>query len=555
MKIVNHLLALLSAIVLMAACSGGSDLPDPTPDTGKVHHFVNLTVQVAASRGSRSAGTTTPRAADGATTSLAPGTAKSAPGIAKSAPGIATLADGATTPTPGTATPADGTAAGEDDHYQSVSAEERESAVSSITVFIYPFEADINNDADAANTIVRAFTWRVTRADVSADGLITYTTGSRVLPDEIAEGDYKILVVANADLSQLDGTSLKIVRDYIYNTPAYSVSSTDPRYQFDPFRSRDFVMASTEEVRLAILPIFGPVGSGSHRHGSEENPYTPDKTITIERLAARIDLALDPSLYREAKDADGNVTERWYEYPVTDEHGDQVATFRLTHACPFNLTREQYLFKHTTTATDEANLTIQVPGREVQQWSGGVLRAANYVIDPETFHQGNTQEIVGTYYTDYLYRENIGENAAQLQTLYQVPRADNAERLTPWTNSEGRSLKYYTLSYSAENTVLASAQQTDNRADYLPGIRFYGKYLLDGAPPSTARDIPFDYLIRHAAPSGTADPTQPMAYGLVRNNIYRIYIRSIHRLKDDFSIQLQVVVLPWQYYEHSDIYM
>ena len=534
MKIVNHLLALLSALVLAAACSGHSDLPDPTPDAGKVHHFVNLTVQVAASRGSRSAGTSTPRAADGATTPMAPGSA--------------TLADDTTTP-------ADGTTADEDDHYQSVTAEERESAVSSITVFIYPSEADINNDAEAANTIVRAFSWRVTKADVSADGLTTYTTGSRVLPDDIAKGDYKILVVANADLSQLDGTSLEIVRDYIYNTPAYSVSSTDPRYQFDPIRSRDFVMASTEEVGLAIQPIFGPIGPGNHRHGSEENPYTPDHDITIERLAARIDLALDPSLYHETKDAAGNVTERWYEYPVTDEHGDQVATFRLTHACPFNLTREQYLFKHTTTATDEANLTIQAPGREVQQWSGGVLRAANYVIDPETFHQGNMQEIVGTYYTDYLYHENLGENSAQLPTLYHVPRADNAERLTPWTNSEGRALKYYTLSYSAENTVLASAQQTDNRADYLPGIRFYGKYLLNGADPSTARDIPFDYLIRHAAPSGTADPTQPMAYGLVRNNIYRIYIRSIHRLKDDFSIQLQVVVLPWQYYEHSDIYM
>lgn len=505
--IIIHSLLLLLLFPLLQACSS-ADEPEPSP-SGKVHHFVNLTVQVASARSSRA-------------------TDFSAPKVSR-------------------------TSVAEDEGYEKVTAEERESAVSSITVFIYPSEADINNDADAANTIVRAFSWHVTKTDVtSADGTVSYSTGSRVLPDDIEEGDYKILVVANADLSELDGTSLEVVRDYIYNTPAYSVSSTDPRYQFDPIQSRDFVMASTEEVGLAILPIYGATGSNYHRHGSEENPYKPDRNITIERLAARIDLALDPSLYHEVKDAQGNVTDRWYEYPVTDEQGHQVATFRLTQACPFNLTREQYLFKHTTTGTDEANLTIQVPGRETQQSAGG--KATNYVIDPETFHQGNMQEIVGTYYTDYLYHENIGENAAQLQTLYHVPKADN-ERLTPWTNSEGKALKYYTLSYSAENTVLASTQQTNNVADYLPGIRFYGKYLLDGADPSSARDIPFDYFIRHATPSGTVDPTQPMAYGLVRNNIYRIYIRSIRRLKDDFSIQIQVIVLPWQYYEHSDIYM
>ena len=506
-----HSLLLLLLLSLLHACSGADD-PAPTP-SGKVHHFVNLTVQVASSRSSR-------------------GTDYSGPGVSRSS-------------------------VAEDEGYPTVTPEERENAVSSVTVFIYDIGADINDDSSAEHTIVRAFNWKVTpTASSSSSGNVSYSTGSRALPDDIQEGSYKLLVVANADLSHLDGTSLEMVREYIHEGSAFTVPVNDAYQDFNPNRANNFIMASIEEVSLALEPSFGPIDGSGAKKGSEDNPYTPDDPITIERLAARIDFAVDPTAYHEVKDATtGKITDHWYEYPVTDDDGRKVGTFRLKYVVPFNLTQQQYLFKHTTVGTNTAQ--VNVPGRETRESDGtGSIRATNYVLDPMTLKQGNPSSMVGTYYVPYLYHENLGEDQDNLLSRFQVTTNDNPN-LVSWTNSENKSLKYAIIGYSGENAVTVDLQQSTNPApsSMLPGIRFYGTYHVDGSDASTDRDVPFDYLIRHSMTSGTLDASQPMAYGIVRNNIYRVYIRSIHRLKDDFYIELQVAVLPWQYYKHSDIYM
>lgn len=507
--IIIHSLLLLLLLPLFQACSS-ADEPEPSP-SGKVHHFVNLTVQVASPRSSRA-------------------TDFSAPQVSRSS-------------------------VAEDEGYEKVTAEERESAVSSITVFIYPSEADINNDADAANTIVRAFHWKVTPATSTTSGTVSYTTGSRALPDDILDGQkYSLLVVANADLSQLDGTSLEVVRDYIYEGSAFSVPVNDAYQDFNPNRANDFIMASTQVVALNMEQLVGPIGGAAPAKGTEDNPYEPDEPITIERLAARVDFAVDPTTYQEVKDATGKVTDHWYEYPVTDDDGRQVGTFRLKYVVPFNLTQEQYLFKHTTVGMNTSEITV--PGRETREYDGTYTRATNYVLDPMTLKQNNPGSMIGTYYVPYLYHENLGEDQSSLLSRFQVTTSDNPY-LVNWKNSEGKDLKYSIIGYSGENAVTVELQQSTNPApsSMLPGIRFYGTYHLEGSDASMDRDVPFDYLIRHSMTSGTLDTSQPMAYGMVRNNIYRVYIRSIHRLKDDFFIELQVAVLPWQYYKHSDIYM
>lgn len=500
----------LLLLPLLHACSSAED-PEPTPQ-GKVHHFVNLTVQVASSR--------TSRAAD-----------FSAPKVSRSS-------------------------VAEDENYPTVTAEERESAVSSITVFIYDGIKDIDNDDDAAKTIVRAFHWKVTPTTSTTAGTVSYTTGSRALPDEIEEGQpYCLLVVANADLSQLDGTSLEMVREYIYEGSAFTVPVNDAYQDFNPNRANDFIMASTKVVQLKMEQLVGTIGGAAPTIGTEDNPYKPDEPITIERLAARVDFAIDPTNYHEVKDATTDkVTDHWYEYPVTGDDGLEVGTFRLKYVVPFNLTQQQYLFKHTTVGTNTAQ--VQVPGRETRESDGSVIRATNYVLDPMTLKQDNPGSMVGTYYVPYLYHENLGEEQSTLLSRFQVTTNDNPY-LTPWTNSESKALKYFIIGYSGENAVTVNLQQSTNPApsSMLPGIRFYGIYHLNGADASTDREVAFDYLIRHSMTSGTLDASQPMAYGMVRNNIYRVYIRSIHRLKDDFFIHLQVAVLPWQYYKHSDIYM
>lgn len=500
--IIIHSLLLLLLLPLLHACSS-ADEPEPSP-SGKVHHFVNLTVQVASARTSRA-------------------TDFSAPQVSRSS-------------------------VAEDEGYEKVTAEERESAVSSITVFIYDGSKDINKDDDASSTIVRAFHWKVTPTTSTTSGTVSYTTGSRALPDEILdEREYSLLVVANADLSQLDGTSLEVVRDYIYEGSAFTVPVNDAYQDFNPNRANDFIMASTHVVALNMKAA--PV------KGTEDNPYEPDEPITIERLAARVDFAVDPTTYQEVKDAStGKVTDHWYEYPVTDDDGRKVGTFRLKYVVPFNLTQEQYIFKHTTVGTNTAQ--VQVPGRETRESDGTVIRATNYVLDPMTLKQNSPGSMIGTYYVPYLYHENLGEDQSSLLSRFQVTTNDNPY-LVNWTNSKGTALKYSIIGYSGENAVTVDLQQSTNPApsSMLPGIRFYGTYHVEGSDASTDRDVPFDYLIRHSMTSGTLDASQPMAYGMVRNNIYRVYIRSIHRLKDDFFIELQVAVLPWQYYKHSDIYM
>ena len=47
----------------------------------------------------------------------------------------------------------------------------------------------------------------------------------------------------------------------------------------------------------------------------------------------------------------------------------------------------------------------------------------------------------------------------------------------------------------------------------------------------------------------------PLAYGIVRNNIYRVRIKSITRTPDNFNITLQIRVVPWQRYEHGEVIM
>ena len=504
MRFVITLLAFAAALLLAGCHSAADDPADPTPGTA-TRKFIRVDVQVNGSRGSRA------------------------------------VTD-------------------EDDGYTAADADLREATVTRVSIILWPHDAgtDINGDAAALATRVHAYSWPVRRTDDAAATATTYTTDSRQLPDEVEEGDYNMLVVANADLTaDLDGATLAQVRDYtLRELPLTALSTGDNRYSFDPLRTKDFVMSSVAVNTISLMAAASEDDDPRTPKGSEHNPFTADSPVTVERLACRIDMALRPDYYHETIDAvTGEVTDRYYEYPVTDAVTKQkVGTFKLTHVTPFNITHQEYLFKHTTVGTDLADgqRVVQVPGREVQDAAG---RNVNYVIDPYTLVQGTNVSVVGSFYNADTYHSNLGDNAADLRTRYRVPRLAYTTRLTDWTNAAGEALKYYTLTYSAENSITADAQQavTTPLSTYASGIRFYGSYQLDGS--TQERSVPFDYFIRHSAPALDADLTRPMTYGLVRNNIYRVYIRSVSRLKDDFVISLSVQVLPWAYYVHDEIWM
>lgn len=500
----NRLIPIFIALLVgLSSCSDSNDTPDPdVPTPGALNRYLCLNVAVAGGRESRAA---------------------------------------------------DGTTAGEDDGYDPEhTIRNNENMVSAITAIIYPASADINNDASARATTVRAFSWKVTASKYTGMQPTDFTTGPRLLPSDLSEGDYKLLVIANLDYaSVLDGQTLKSVRDRLYETLPYSSSSSDPDKAYDPLYTKDFIMTSIKEVTLSLHSGTSTIG-GSDRDGSLKKPFEPAEKIELDRLAARVDLALEEKNRHEYTDSDGSKA-YYYEYPVIDSTGTTVGTFQLTHAMVFNISKNQFLFKHTSEKLDVDKL--QVPGRETQEWKGGVPRATNYVVDPLIYNRNTAKDFISSFFVYDFYHDNITANKVFLEKTCRVPNCEDNSRFDTWTDANKTQYRYYTIAYSAENTVMVKYQEAQEhllRTAYLTGIRFYGNYKLTGG---TSKQLAFDYFIRHSGTSGKVDTSQPMAYGVVRNNIYRVYINSIHSRKGDFFIKLNVDVLPWQKYTHSGIYM
>lgn len=502
----NRLIPILIVLLVgLSSCSDSNDTPDPdVPTPGALNRYLCLNVAVAGGRESRAE---------------------------------------------------DGTTAGEDEGYDPEhTIRNNENMVSAITAIIYPASADINNDASASTTTVRAFSWKVTASKYTGTQPTDFTTGPRLLPSDLSEGDYKLLVIANLDYaSKLDGQTLKSVRDCLYETLPYSSSSSDPDKAYDPLYTKDFIMTSIKEVKLSLhsAPANGGIGNTGNK-GSQNNPFVPEEEIQLDRLAARVDLALDKDSCHEYTDSDGSKA-YYYEYPVIDSTGTTVGKFQLTHAMVFNISKNQFLFKHTSEKLDVNKL--QVPGRETQEWKGNKLCATNYVVDPLIYNRNTDKDFIRRFFVFDFYHDNITVTEKFLQKSCRVPNCEDNSRFDTWTDANKKQYRYYTMAYSAENTVMVKyqvAQEHLLRTAYLTGIRFYGRYELNGGTP---KYLAFDYFIRHSGTSGKVDTSQPMAYGVVRNNIYRVYINSIHSRKGDFFIMLNVDVLPWQKYTHSGIYM
>lgn len=499
----NRLIPILIALLVgLSSCSDSNDTPDPdVPTPGALNRYLCLNVAVAGGRESRAA---------------------------------------------------DGTNAGEDEGYDPEhTIRNNENMVSTITAVIYPASADINDNASADTTTVRAFSWKVTASKYTGTQPTDFTTGPRLLPSDLSEGDYKLLVIANLDYAAaLDGQKLSDVRDLMYPDLPYSSSSSDPDKAYDPLYTKDFIMTSIKEVELSLHSA--PANGGTGPQGSLKNPFVPKDEIQLDRLAARVDLALEEKNRQEYTDSDGSKAYS-YIYPVINEEKTQVGTFQLTHAMVFNISKNQFLFKHTSEKLDVNKL--QVPGRETQEWKGNKLCATNYVVDPLIYFRKTAKDFISSFFIREFYHDYITANKKYLEKTCRVPNCEDNSRFDSWTDPNNKPYRYYTIAYSAENTVMVDyqvAQEHLLRTAYLTGIRFYGKYTLTGGTP---KYLAFDYFIRHSATSGKVDTSQPMAYGVVRNNIYRVYINSIHSRKGDFFIMLNVNVIPWQKYTHSGIYM
>lgn len=430
--------------------------------------------------------------------------------------------------------------------------EDRESKISKITILFYQKPADglsINTSKEKAGAIpVRAFCWSVHKEEetegddmAGADPTEIYTTGVHALPDDMQFGQYEVLVIANADLTEeLDNKSLAAVRDYVYTREPFDRNdiSTSAHDVYQPSKYTDFLLSSVQPAQLIVGNYPGHRGTGT-----QFDPFTPTTNpIPLERLASRIDFV---------PDNDGshwNAADSTYDYPVYDAADNIVATFKLKYCCPFNLTQREYLFKHTTTLKDTT--TTNYCGRETSETVNGLRYGTNYVIDPFTYSHNN-EELVGDFFYPDLYHRYLTQNMTALKARFPVKSPNDLQ------GPDENNRKYYILGYSSENTHIyhVLADNTMPYSSYLAGIRIYGRYVLKGQTYDEGRDVPFDWYIRHNAPDGRADISRPLCFALVRNNIYRIYINKIHSVDGDFNVQFRLNVVPWQRYEHSDINM
>lgn len=417
----------------------------------------------------------------------------------------------------------------------------RENSISQLTIILFKGAEGGNDAINAANAdkvTVRAFCWDVQPLATTAGGTITtYTTGSRLLPANMEFGTYNVLVVANANYAALDGHTLAEVRTQIYNGTPWSNNIYTDQSTAWPERQSDFVMTSATNAQIIV-------GTGSTHTGTADDAFTTTsgQPIDLNRLAARIDFVPDAA-YRKTT-ADGTI---YYEYPVIDADGSATSSkFRLKFVAPYNITQQSTLFEQSMAA----DATTQAPTGKVIYLGGETESGAPcYVADPLTLHKGNPATTADAYNAFYvaLNRYNaLPQNGVQLRTIYPVRQGNHA-------NPDDAANPYYIVAYTAENTLSVALQQSNDVRTYATGLRFFGTYLPNGEE-SKAYDRAYDFDIRHRSDTAP-DLALPLAYGIVRNNIYRVRIKSITRTPDNFNITLQIRVVPWQRYKHSDVIM
>lgn len=421
----------------------------------------------------------------------------------------------------------------------------RENSISQITIILFKgAEGGINaiNATNADKVTVRAFCWDVQPLAATAGGPITtYTTGSRLLPANMEYGTYNVLVVANANYAALDGHTLAEVRTQIYNGTPWANNIYADQSTAWPERQSDFVMTSAANAQIIV-------GTGSTHAGTVDDAFTTTsgQPIDLDRLAARIDFVPDAAYLKTA--ADGTI---YYEYPVIDtDNSPTTSKFRLKFVAPYNITQQSTLFEQSMAA----DATTQAPTGKVTYLGGESTESGTpcYVADPLTLHKGNpatTAEAYNAFYVALNRYNAMPQNSVQLRTIYQVQQGNHA-------NPDDPANPYYIVAYTAENTLSVALQQSNDVRTYATGLRFFGTYLPNGEE-SKAYDRAYDFDIRHRSDdtAPNLDLNLPLAYGIVRNNIYRVRINSIKRTPDNFNITLQIRVVPWQRYKHGDVIM
>ena len=367
--------------------------------------------------------------------------------------------------------------------------------------------------------------------NVSSDG--TRTLAVEVDSKFLNDTKLRFLVVANVgDLSAYQGRKLSDVRDQLITDVFNRADNATFTKTGELDGYSTFVMSSRGQSSLTIK-------GGS---GTEEDPYLIDHMI--ERLAARIDIMPHTELY------EFNKKTGLCKYCYNVKQGtDIIGGFVLEYVRPYNvLTSQEYVFKRT--ATDASLANLKYLGLEEDD---GNNQNTNYVVDPTSLNKSEAT---------FKYPKNTDEYWANAtyDDFYQTRIAHKTH-----TNSIGGKATfnpetdYYILDYVKENTSF------DNNEKYATGLVFKGKYYeaddwdATNVVPKTGhesngKDKAYTYVIRHSDPTGTGTTSDPMHYGIVRNNIYRVRIDGITGKGLD-GMKITLNVRKWATYTHDETTM
>lgn len=366
-----------------------------------------------------------------------------------------------------------------------------ENDVNSLAVLLYKSD---NNDLSEDNAIIDyVYTFTGLNKETTSSGKdATYTTAPREIDAAIVNKNYHVIVIANADdmTSRCKGQKIKDVRDLQMS----KVCTRDA----DITKFSNFIMSSKKDARIDFT-----------KEGSETDPYLV--TVDIERLAARIDII---------PNATYNESDKGYYYNVMDGT-NVVGGFKLESVTPSKvLTNGEYLIKRVS--PDKALTSITYFGEE--EMDATSKASTNYVVCPWTKDRSGLTL----------------SNAEGPASLYDVKNV--------------ASSKSYILDYVMENTT------TDNDVANSTGLIFKGKYYEETEwdaktkqPKAgvTGTDKEYTYTLRHSDPSGSGTLSDPMHFGVVRNNIYQVKVEGVEGKSK--GIKLTIHVVPWAHYDHGEV--
>ena len=377
-----------------------------------------------------------------------------------------------------------------------------ENEVKSLTVLLYKSDNEDLSDDNAIIDYVYTFTG-LTASTPSSGGNVTYSTGPRDIDPVIVGKDYHVLVIANAGdmTSRCIGKKISEIRDMQMDKVC---TRNDDIANFT-----DFVMSSKKDAKIDFS---GKSGSGT---GTESDPYVVN--VDIERLAARIDI-IPNATYDD--------TGKGYYYNVMDGT-NVVGGFKLESVTPTKvMTKGEYLIKRVS--SDKTVSSVTYFGEE--KMDATTKASTNYVVCPWTnIHTSTTLS-----------------NAEGPTSLY------NVKKTTSTSTAVGEAS--YILDYLMENTT------TDNAETYSTGLIFKGKYYepsewdkttMRPTATATGTDKEYTYTLRHSDPSGSGTISDPMHFGVVRNNIYQVKVEGVEGKSK--GLKLTIHVVPWAHYDHGEV--